>query len=480
VKAIQQLKCPTLAYPKQPTRAQYTDANGDFDEDGFDMAKFAWKEDYKGMKYQMDKYKDNESNARALIYDQCSPELKNKLEGTSGYDSAKSSNDIIKLLTIIRGYCCQFVTLNDEYMLIVKLLKNLVYFFQKPDQTNSEFHEDFMALVEVIEEYGGTGSLTHFPNMIKKELLSKNIMDPSKASADDLKEAKGVVREKFLAALMLNGANASKYGELKRSMAENYVTGTSEYPESPEVVLRILNAYQPPAGWNTNRRKQEAGTGTNKGAMFAQTDNDNWKADIKCYKCGEKGHLAWECTKKKTKEAEQMHATIAEEEGQDLDEGENIFVQSGTRGGVNRSYVLLDNQSIINQILNRNLLDNIRKTKNPITVHCNNGSSCTNLEGDLGGMIMYHNPYGIGNALSLNSTKAKHRVTYDSWDCDGVFKVHTKDGIVEFKPSEKGLHYHDTSKDGSNFECMLVNNVRDNFEGHILDDEVDATINLLG
>jgi len=44
VKVIQQLKHPTLVYPKQPMRAQYTDANGDFDEDGFEMAKFAWKE----------------------------------------------------------------------------------------------------------------------------------------------------------------------------------------------------------------------------------------------------------------------------------------------------------------------------------------------------------------------------------------------------------------------------------------------------
>jgi hypothetical protein len=96
-----------------------------------------------------------------------------------------------------------------------------------------------MALVEVIKEYGGTGSLTYFPNMIKKELLSKNIMDPSQALADELKEAKGIKREKFLAALMLNGANDSKYSELKRSMAENYVTGTSEYPESPEVVLYL-------------------------------------------------------------------------------------------------------------------------------------------------------------------------------------------------------------------------------------------------
>ena len=84
------------------------------------MAKFAWKEDYKGMKHQKDKqYKDNESNAWALIYDQSSPELKNKLEGTSSYDNAKADKDVVKLPTMIRGYCCQFDTLNDEYMLIL-------------------------------------------------------------------------------------------------------------------------------------------------------------------------------------------------------------------------------------------------------------------------------------------------------------------------------------------------------------------------
>jgi DeoR/GlpR family transcriptional regulator of sugar metabolism len=113
----------------------------------------------------------------------------------------------------------------------------------------------------------------------------------------------------------------------------------------------------------------------------------------------------------KNKEAEQMHATIAKEEGQDIDEGENIFLQNGT----------------VNQIANPSLLANIRKAKNPITVHCNNGSSYSNLEGDLGGMTVYHNPYGIANVLSLKSTKAKHRVTSDSWDRDGVFKVHTKE-----------------------------------------------------
>jgi len=53
-------------------------------------------------------------------------------------------------------------------MSIVGAIKNLLYFFQKLIQSNSDYHEGFMAMVEVIEEYGGAGSLTYFPNMIKK------------------------------------------------------------------------------------------------------------------------------------------------------------------------------------------------------------------------------------------------------------------------------------------------------------------------
>ncbi len=42
----------------------------------------------------MDKYRDNKSNAWALIYDQCLPEIKNKLKATDGYSGAKSTNDV--------------------------------------------------------------------------------------------------------------------------------------------------------------------------------------------------------------------------------------------------------------------------------------------------------------------------------------------------------------------------------------------------
>ena len=88
------------------------------------------------------------------------------------------------------------------------------------------------------------------------------------------------------------------------------MTGMSTYPKSPEAILQILNAYQPPAGWN--RRWQEAGAASKEGAMFTQTEGEDnsWKSRQKCFKCGEPRHIAWECPNKERQE--QMHANIEE------------------------------------------------------------------------------------------------------------------------------------------------------------------------
>jgi hypothetical protein len=70
VKTLQHMKKVTLSYSTKPKKQdpQCCDKDGNPDEDMFNMAVFAWKEDYKPMKSRMDKYKDNESNAWALIY----------------------------------------------------------------------------------------------------------------------------------------------------------------------------------------------------------------------------------------------------------------------------------------------------------------------------------------------------------------------------------------------------------------------------
>ncbi len=65
-----------------------------------------------------------------------------------------------------------------------------------------------------------------------------------------------------------------------------------------------------------------------------------------------------------------------------------------------------------------------------------------------------------------------------------MFVVHMPKGVVEFKPSEKGLHYNDVSKErdlvrhmlvnietddkttSSDERFVMVNTVRGNFEGY--------------
>ncbi len=67
-------------------------------------------------------------------------------------------------------------------------------------------------------------------------------MELSPTTTEELKEGKKIVHEKCLPALVLNSANGRKYNNLKRSMKENIVTGTSTYPKSPEALLYILNS----------------------------------------------------------------------------------------------------------------------------------------------------------------------------------------------------------------------------------------------
>jgi hypothetical protein len=140
-------------------------------------------------------------------------------------------------------------------------------------------------------------------------------------------------------------------------------------------------------------------------------------------------------------------------------------MQKREKGVINKNWLLLDSESTVDQVANPALLKNCA-----VTVRYNAGSTSTDLEGDLGNVTVKHNPHSIANMLLLHETKQRHRVTYDSWDQDGVFQVHTDGGIVEFKPSSRGLHYHDLSDPSNNVELMLINTVRENFEGYTRQD----------
>jgi hypothetical protein len=194
---------------------------------------------------------------------------------------------------------------------------------------------------------------------------------------------------------------------------------------------------------------------------------------VNFHNCGKKGHIARECPEREqTGNQEHIHANIQEDgcNEDDIDKGENTFVQKREKGVINKNWLLLDSQSTVDQVAYPALLKNIRKAASIVTVHCNAGSTSTNFEGDLGNVTVKHNPHSIASVVLLHETKQRHRVTYNSWDQGRVFQAHNNSRIVEFKPNSRRLHYHDVSDPSSNVELMLVKTVRENFKGYTRQD----------
>jgi hypothetical protein len=117
-----------------------------------------------------------------------------------------------------------------------------------------------------------------------------------------------------------------------------------------------------------------------------------------------------------------------------------ILAQKTGRSSIPPDYLLIDSQSTTNLFSNLEHVNNVRPMAQPINVHCNKGVMTTYTVADFGSNEVHLNKDGITNVLSLFLLSKKHHITYGSHDCRGVFKVHTSGGLIEFKPTSKGLH----------------------------------------
>ncbi len=56
---------------------------------------------------------ENVKKAYALILGQCPPMLSSKIKGSDKYTDTSKDSDFVKLLKIIRGYCCNVTDLQQ-------------------------------------------------------------------------------------------------------------------------------------------------------------------------------------------------------------------------------------------------------------------------------------------------------------------------------------------------------------------------------
>ncbi len=130
-------------------------------------------------------------------------------------------------------------------MATIATQKLLFTYYQKDGVSNTDYHCEFMAHVETIETYGGVGAIGIVPAFVTQELkqmeAAGTCLDHAAPSDAELAIAKAVVRDKFLAGLMLSGANRDRYNILRYELANQYGFGNDLNPKTVDQCLTMQN-----------------------------------------------------------------------------------------------------------------------------------------------------------------------------------------------------------------------------------------------
>ena len=96
-------------------------------------------------------------------------------------------------------------------------------------------------------------------------------------------------------------------------------------------------------------------------------------------------------------------------------------------------------------------------------VNCNTGTVKINQKGKYGKLAVLYMLEGVANILSMNKLETQYHITYPSWE--GHYVVHTGNGPVHFCKDKQGLPYINLTTSDDKAATMLVQTVRNNFEG---------------
>ena len=165
-------------------------------------------------------------------------------------------------------------------------------------------------------------------------------------TAQERSDAEEASSEAVKAALLISGADRRKYGKLKDELANNYLLGTDQYPDTFEKALRILGNNQTttnslPYRLSPNdtgvaflQRGGRDGRGAGRGgqgrgddksgstgggatrddvsAMTGHTGESktNSKGESHCFNCGLPSHWANECPQLINEQQAQLHMNV--------------------------------------------------------------------------------------------------------------------------------------------------------------------------
>jgi len=228
-----------------------------------------WKEELREKCTQSVQIEESKKRAYALVMGQCSPDLVSKIRGSGTYATVNASQDVVELLRLVRGYCCDFGAGHQSTWALEQAKHKVSVYYQRHDVSNTDYVQFFQALVGVVETYGG--AYGNEPGLINAHLVGQGVAadQVDRATAAQLAAAKADCREAYLACMLLRGADSIRYGPLKTELANDMTKGQDNYPKTMVEAARLLNDYK------VSVRAQRARDDPGEGMAFVQDRGGN-------------------------------------------------------------------------------------------------------------------------------------------------------------------------------------------------------------
>ena len=409
----------------------------------------------------------NLGKAYSLIYENyCDNTMQMRIKEHPDYHS-EILNNPIRLLEEIGKLMHEPIRAQFSYMSMMEAHRRLLNLRQKDKEGLLDYVERFRQEKSIVRSHLGEDFLDHFVEQTPE--YKKLVREGDKLAAERLKKT---AFETYTTAIFMANGDRSKYGQLIDGFSTQYALGNDQYPRTLQGAVDVMRRQK---RLKSESRAESRNNSTSTGPNTTPVESSFAQGVKRCYCCGSTEHLANNCPERGSKprnewfdrrSATQHHQTESRASNQDNNANRNessgnvtgwsgfqkatVHAQRGELGSEDdmRNVFMLDSGTTISLFCNRDLVHNVRDSKEILNLTTNAGSKIIDKEADVKGFgTVKYDEDSIANIFGLQDLVDRYRVTMDSTK-ENAFLVHTdRDGIVKFKANGRGLYtYQPTEK----------------------------------
>ena len=180
------------------------------------------------------------------MYAQCSEGVRDKLKVSKNWLTIKQQQLLHNLVTQVEKICVGFDDHKQDVFNLVQALKTLFLYAQGEKESVEEYGRNFRSLWDTVEAFGGSPGIH---KGLMDALLTPITSAGENPTAGQQQKAEEDSSEAVKAALIISGADQRRYGILKDALANNYLLGIDQYPDTYDKIFQVLANYRVTKTW---------------------------------------------------------------------------------------------------------------------------------------------------------------------------------------------------------------------------------------